>query len=211
MEALSSSISSRSLLTSSCICCLSCWSFPMCSAVFCSVTAFVIWRHRVMKQVLRSSSNRRYVNRLTFDCDFSAGTRLPSVLKPIFMLHRLFCSADMWVVRRFCHTPVKILVIIECFTYWRKKYVDVLQDRTWRVGLLIQTCEQLIKMITDTNLIVLILYQSWAADDDWLRTGNLIKSTRRPLTGLLLTVNCTENNNNNNKNRKILFLRRYQV
>lgn len=43
MEELSSSISSRSLLTSSCSCCLSCWSFPMCSTVFCSVTALLIW------------------------------------------------------------------------------------------------------------------------------------------------------------------------
>lgn len=42
IEVLSSSISSRSLLTSSCICCLSCWSFPMCSTVFCSVTALLI-------------------------------------------------------------------------------------------------------------------------------------------------------------------------
>lgn len=42
MEVLSSSISSRSLFTSSCICCLSCWSFPMCSTVFCNVTALLI-------------------------------------------------------------------------------------------------------------------------------------------------------------------------
>lgn len=46
MEELSSSISSRSLLTSSCNCCLSCWSFPMCSTVFCKVTALLIWTHR---------------------------------------------------------------------------------------------------------------------------------------------------------------------
>lgn len=44
MEVLSSSISSRSLLTSSCSCCLSCWSFPMCSTVFCNVTALLIWK-----------------------------------------------------------------------------------------------------------------------------------------------------------------------
>lgn len=81
MEALSSSISSRNLLTSSCICCLSCWSFPMCSTVFCNVTALLI-----------------------FDWDLSVGTRLQSVLKPMFMFDLLFCSADMCVVLRlwFC-------------------------------------------------------------------------------------------------------------
>lgn len=42
MDVLSSSISSRSLLTSSCNCCLSCWSFPMCSTVFCNVTALLL-------------------------------------------------------------------------------------------------------------------------------------------------------------------------
>ena len=46
MEALSSSISSRSLLVSSCRCCLSCCSFPTYSTVFCSVAALLIWRHR---------------------------------------------------------------------------------------------------------------------------------------------------------------------
>lgn len=45
-----------------------------------------------------------FVKRLTFDCDFRVGTRLQRVLKPIFMFDRLFCSADMWVVLRLCHT-----------------------------------------------------------------------------------------------------------
>lgn len=44
------------------------------------------------------------VHRLTFDCDFRVGTRLQRVLKPMFMFDRLFCSADMYVVLRLCHT-----------------------------------------------------------------------------------------------------------
>ncbi len=47
------------------------------------------------------------VHRLTFDCDFRVGTRLQSVLKPMFMFDRLFCSADMCVVLRLCHTTAE--------------------------------------------------------------------------------------------------------
>lgn len=48
------------------------------------------------------------VHRLTLDCDFRVGTRLQRVLKPMFMFDRLFCSADMYVVLRLCHTKALV-------------------------------------------------------------------------------------------------------
>lgn len=116
MEELSSSISSRSLLTSSCNCCLSCWSFPMCSTVFCNVTALVIcmhegrnWKREKVKQKYHHSSplifhRGNQTLTLTFDWVFRVGTRLQSVLKPMLMWLRLFCSEDMCVDLWPCHT-----------------------------------------------------------------------------------------------------------
>lgn len=116
MEELSSSISSRSLLTSSCNCCLSCWSFPMCSTVFCNVTALVIcmheggnWKREKVKQKYHHSSplifhRGNQTRTLTFDWVFRVGTRLQSVLKPMLMWLRLFCSEDMCVDLWPCHT-----------------------------------------------------------------------------------------------------------
>lgn len=114
MEELSSSISSRSLLTSSCNCCLSCCSFPICSTVFCKVTALLIWMHRggkhweIVRQKQGKSSHASRPNGrthwLTFDWVFRVGTRPQSVLKPMLMWDRLFCSADMCVDLRVCHS-----------------------------------------------------------------------------------------------------------
>lgn len=126
MEELSSSISSRSLLTSFCNCCLSCWSFPICSTVFCSVTALLIWMHQggkwqeKVRQKHGQSPHVKRTHALTFDWVFRVGTRLQSVLKPMLMWDRLFCSADMCVDLRVCRssggtiTKVNMCLMKDC-------------------------------------------------------------------------------------------------
>lgn len=76
MVVLSSSISSRNLRASSCICIRSCCSLVMYSMVFCSVMAWLV-------------------------CLELLEIKLFSVLKPILILKRLFCSAEMCFCRFF--------------------------------------------------------------------------------------------------------------
>lgn len=84
IEALSSSISSLRRLASSCSCDLSCCSFAIYSTVFCRVTALLIG--------------------FMLDWHFKVVTRLWRVSKPILMLNRLFCSAEIWVILRLLST-----------------------------------------------------------------------------------------------------------
>lgn len=179
MDVLSSSISSRSRFTSSCTCCRSVCSFPMCSTVFCSVTALLVWRERdgeEEEQWCESSRETHQVEEvtevtgvssrevsLTLDCDLRAGTRLQSVLKPNLMCVRLFCSAEMWVVLRPCGVAVRGAVR-------GRKHVPMLLTLLNNI------------LLPLANLVLFILDQRRHATDKRLWARDLIQPTRGPLS-----------------------------
>lgn len=116
MEELSSSISSRSLLTSSCNCCLSCWSFPICSTVFCNVTALLIWMHQggkrreIASQVSSCFTRRRTRARTHVRLGLQGGNQAAECLEadvdvgPPLLLCRYVCwSASLSQRRRKNH------------------------------------------------------------------------------------------------------------
>lgn len=104
MVALSSSISSRSRRASSCSWLRSCCSLVMCSTVFCSVMGLLVCKAARQPQTeaappappTRPSQRRP---RTSFEL---LDMRLLRVSKAILMLKRLFCSAEMCFICRFC-------------------------------------------------------------------------------------------------------------
>lgn len=103
MVALSSSISSRSRRASSCIWLRSCCSLVMYSTVFCSVMAWLVCR-RVWGQSSAHApgpSSPPNAPRQLTSLELLE-IKLFRVSKPILMLKRLFCSAEMCFICRFC-------------------------------------------------------------------------------------------------------------
>lgn len=101
MVALSSSISSRSRRASSCSWLRSCCSLVMCSTVFCSVMGLLVCKAACQPQPeaappTRPSPRRPRTSFALLDM------RLLRVSKAILMLKRLFCSAEMCFICRFC-------------------------------------------------------------------------------------------------------------
>lgn len=108
MVVLSSSISSRSLRASSCICIRSCCSLVMYSMVFCSVMAWLVWGVAGLSWPAapsRDALSRHLAARGSLTCLELLEIKLLRVLKPILILKRLFCSAEMCFCR-FCGDQV---------------------------------------------------------------------------------------------------------
>lgn len=107
MVVLSSSISSRSLRASSCICIRSCCSLVMYSMVFCSVMAWLVCRGQEAQGAALSwpvAHRKGALSRLQdtlkqLTCLELLEIKLFRVLKPILILKRLFCSAEMCFCR----------------------------------------------------------------------------------------------------------------